>query len=503
MTTTEGTRTAAPAVHPFARGPVFAVAGAVAAVLLLLNGRYGYMGDELYFLAAGRHLDWGYADQPPALPLLAQLLDSLVPGSVWALRLPAVLAVVAAVVLTAATARELGGGGRAQLLAAGATAGSMQFLGSGHYLATSTMDPMLWTVVLWLLTRWLRTRSDGLLLWLGVVTGLALNVKFLIPAFWVVALLFAAWLGPRELLTRPKLWLGAGIAVLAAVPTLLWQAANGWPQLAMGEAIGDENPDKLAAALSMPVLALVTAGIVTGAVLVLYGLWQLLRSPSLRFLGWTMLALTVLFAVAGGRFYYVAGLYPLCWAIAAVRLEAGQARRWWRWLATWPGYAVSALIAIPLTLPAVPTSVLDAHPGLPQPLLASAERGWPEFADSVAAVHRSLPPEQRERTAIVTQVYWQASALDHFGPERGLPEPYSGNRGYWTLATPPASTDTVLYVGEDNPVLRARFAQVSRAGVVDTGQPAPMFTQGAPIWLATGPSAPLPELWPEFRDLKL
>ncbi|WP_113697604.1 glycosyltransferase family 39 protein [Amycolatopsis albispora] len=475
----------------------------MAAVLLLVNGRYGYFGDELYFLAAGRHLDWGYADQPPALPLLAHLMDLLAPGSVWALRLPAVLAVVASAVLTALIARELGGGTRAQVLAAGAFAVSMQFLGSGHYLATSTMDPFLWTVVLWLLVRWLRTRSDGLLLWAGVVTGLALNVKFLIPAFWVVALLFAAWLGPRELLTRPKLWLGAGVAVLAAVPTVLWQAANGWPQLEMGEAIGDENPDKVAAALAYPVLALASAGLVVGVVLVLYGLWRLLRTPSLRFLGWTLLALTVLFAVAGGRFYYVAGLFPLCWAVAAVHLEAGRARRWWRWLATWPVYALSAVIAVPLTLPVLPAHVLDANPGLPRPLFTSAERGWPEFADAVAAVHRSLPPEQRARTAIVTQVYWQASALDHYGPERGLPEPYSGNRGYWTLATLPASADTVLYVGADSPVLRAHFARVDQVGVVDTGLPAPMFTQGVPIWLATGPSAPLPQLWPSFRDLRL
>ncbi|QFU91549.1 glycosyltransferase family 39 protein [Amycolatopsis sp. YIM 10] len=492
------------AVQPFAKGPVFAAASAVAAVLLLVNGRYGYFGDELYFLAAGRHLDWGYADQPPALPLLAHLMDLLAPGSVWALRLPAVLATAAAVVFTGLIARELGGGARAQLLAAGAAGVSMQFLGGGHYLATSTLDPFLWTVLLWLLTRWLRTRSDDLLLWSGVVTGLALNVKFLIPAFWVVALLFAAWLGPRDLLARPKLWLGAGIALLMAVPTVWWQAANGWPQLDMGAAIGDENPDKLAAALAFPFVALGSAGIVVGLVLVLHGLWRLLRTPSLRFLGWTLLVLTVVFAVAGGRFYYVAGMFPLCWAVAAVRIEAGQARRWWRWVATWPVYAISALIALPLTLPVLPASVLDANPGLPQPLFTTAERGWPEFADSVAAIHRSLPPEQRERTAIVTQMYWQASALDHYGPGRGLPEPASGNRGYWTLTTPPATADTVLYVGADSPVLRAHFAQVVQVGVVDTGLPsAPMFTQGVPIWLATGPSAPLPELWPAFRDLAL
>lgn len=103
---------------PFARVPVFVLAGLLGMALLLTAGRFGYLGDELYFLAAGKHLAWGYVDQPPMLPLPARAMDTIAPGSVFVLRLPAMLVMVAAVVFAALFARELGGRAKAQALPA-------------------------------------------------------------------------------------------------------------------------------------------------------------------------------------------------------------------------------------------------------------------------------------------------------------------------------------------------------------------------------------------------
>jgi len=151
-----------PAIASLARWPVLAVAAVVGLVLLLTSGRVGYFDDELYFLVAGRHVDWGYADQGPLVPLLARAMDTAFPGSLVGERLPTTVLTAVGVVVAALIARELGGRHRAQVLTAGLYA--MGTLPSGHQLTTAAVDVFVWTVTTWLLVRWVRLRDDRLLL---------------------------------------------------------------------------------------------------------------------------------------------------------------------------------------------------------------------------------------------------------------------------------------------------------------------------------------------------
>src|SRR3954463_14783760 len=99
------------------------VAAAAAVVLLLaVSGRYGYHRDELYFLAAGHHLAWGYPDQPPFVPAVARLMTAIAPSSLVLLRLPSAVAAALVVLLTTRLTAELDGTRAAQILAASVTA---------------------------------------------------------------------------------------------------------------------------------------------------------------------------------------------------------------------------------------------------------------------------------------------------------------------------------------------------------------------------------------------
>ena len=218
-------------VAPFAVGTVGSLAIFVAVLhctaATLTNG---YWFDEVYMLGIGRyHLEWGSADQPPVAPALAALIDAMAPGSHVALALPAALATGCAVLLAGLIARELGCDRRAQLFTALAQATALWATLAGHWLAPYSLEPAQWLLLVWLLVRWVRVREDGLLLISGAVAGLAAMTQFRALLLCAVLVAATAAVGPRELLRRPMLWVGAVIAAAIVSPTLVWQHGHGWP----------------------------------------------------------------------------------------------------------------------------------------------------------------------------------------------------------------------------------------------------------------------------------
>ncbi|HEX4360018.1 MAG TPA: glycosyltransferase family 39 protein [Pseudonocardia sp.] len=498
------------ALAPLATVPVLTVAGGFAAVLLVLSWRTGLTGGELGALAAGDHLAWGYVDRPPLLPVLARLAELVTGESTVGARLPAVLLSTAGVLVTALTARELGGGRYAQVLASAVYASSAFLLSTGYLLATTTVDAFLWAVAGWLLVRWARTGDDRLPIWLGVVTAVALQADYLMAALWGVLGIALLTVGPRQLASRPRLWVAGAVAALTVVPGLVWQAQHGWPRHAAWNAAESAMTAKLT---FVPVL-LVSAGVLAGALAACYGAVRLLRSEELSryaFLGWTAIGVTATYLALDFRPYNVAGLLPVLWAAAAVELERHPLPRGLRWLPSWPVLLVSALLALPATagLPTVADSPVSpatwlARYGAKGPIDRQVgprpgDAVWTGLADAVAARYEALPPEVRPRVVIITQGYWAAAALDRFGRSRGLPDVYSPQGGYFYFGTPPERADPVLYVGDARDI-RPYFTDLRELGSVAAGTPGVASLPGdATLWLASGRREPWAWLWPALR----
>ncbi len=465
------------------------VTGLVGVVHLVLSIPDGRWFDEVLMLAIGRHhLDWGSADQPPVAPLLAAAADAIAPDQQWLMRLPAVLATAGAVLLAALIARELGGDGRAQTLTALAQATGIFATLFGHWLTPYALEPVQWLAIGWLLVRWTRTRDDRLLVVLGLVVGVAAQTKFQVMLLCVVLLVAVAVSGPRELLRRPRLWVGAVLAAVIAAPTLIWQAAHGWPQLAMGPIVAAEAETLYGGRAGVTVQVFVGAGLL-GAVLVAYGLVRVLRDPDLRFLGVTAVVLVVFFLATAGRPYYVGGLYGLLAAAGAVglqrRREAGRTR--WRWVA-WPAAASSVALAGAV----LHLSVLMSDPAVPERL-----------AVGTAAAYDALPAPLRGRTAIVGGSYIYAAYVDAYSTRLDTPQAFSLNRSYGYFPPPSEDLDAALYVGPDPAALRRSFAEVRQVASID-GQGATGLSGedvGTPVWLLTGRQEPWVAIWERERGL--
>lgn len=129
---------------------VWLIAAAACALLLAVASGYGFHRDELYFILAGRHPDFGYVDQPPLTPLLSAVAAALLGVTPLAVRIAPAIAAAAVVVLTADIARRLGASRAGQVLAALVLAIS-GWLGAGHLDETTTYDVFFWTLALRLL----------------------------------------------------------------------------------------------------------------------------------------------------------------------------------------------------------------------------------------------------------------------------------------------------------------------------------------------------------------
>jgi 4-amino-4-deoxy-L-arabinose transferase-like glycosyltransferase len=418
---------------------VLVVAAVKSAVNLALSNRYGWHWDELYYRVSGQHLQLGYVDFPPVTPVLARLSQALFGGSLVGLRSFSIAAGAGVVVLSALLARELGGGHRAQVLAAIVVASCPIVLGANSMFQTVPFDQLAWMGVVVLAARLLRTGATRLWLPLGLASGAALMTKYTAVPFLIAMLLgFLATDRGRAVLRTRRSVLAGALALAIVAPNLWWQVRHGWPSIGFYSHNNASVREETTRAAFVGELALIAGPV--GAVLGFLGWRRLWRDDTFRPLAIAAVSVVAIFFVLGGKSYYPAPIAPLLLAAGAVHVAASTRERLARRTAV--AAVLAAIVISPVVLPVLPQQTMidvglaDARKDY------AAQIGWPELAADVEAAYRSLPAAEQAGAGILTADDAAAGAVDLFGHD--LPEAASTDRLYqfW----PPSRPDATVVV---------------------------------------------------------
>lgn len=477
---------------------------------------YGFHRDELLYLAMGRHLRLWRMDFPPGIAIIAEAVRAALGDSLLAIRLVPALAGTLLVLLAALIARELGGGRRAQALAALGVLASPLFLRSANLFQPVVLDQLAWTVALYALARLCRDPAPRWWTLLGGALGLGLLVKFS-AGFIGLAILLAVLVTPRRAWLRtPWPWLAALLALGLGSPSLVGQIRLHFPVLGQLADLRQSQLERVT-----PVEFLIGQLLWGPATLVgLVGLAALLLDPALRafrVVGWSCAWAFVILLALHGKPYYVGPIYPALIAAGGVALERvrharlGALARW----GTATALVLSMATLLPLGVPILPptgmaryaraigaTAALRTNTGeterLPQDYADMI--GWEEQVRAVSKAYQSLSAADRAQAVVLAANYGEAGALDFFGPRYGLPPVVSPAGSYWFFGPGERPGDVLLSIGVQRGDLERVFGEVRVVGRV-TSPWSVAEERELTILLARRPARTLQEIWPSLAGL--
>jgi len=495
----------------------------IAAVKLALHlatiHRYGIFRDEMYYWAGSLRMDWGYVDHPPLTVWLAWIARHAFGNSPLGVRLFSALAGAALVWLTGKLTRELGGGRFAQALAALAVVVVPVYLVSHHWLTDNAWEPLIWMGCVWLIVRIINSGDERNWIGFGVLAGIGFENKYSI-AFLLFGLLVGMVLTPhRHFLKSRYLWIGALACAVIALPNFLWQVANHFPFLELMYRVRMSNRDIVRgpvafiadqATILNPALFPLWVG---GVIWLFAGKGR--EQGRYRMLAWTFLVVLTTFIVLKAKNYYVAPIYPMLFASGAIGFERITLERrigeWSRGMYVVVVIAVGILL-LPFSVPVfspenylryqkllgVELPAFENQRNGPLPQWYADEFGWPEMVEKVARVYNNLPPEERARTAIFSNGWGEAAAVDFYGPRFGLPLAISKHNSYWIWGPRDYDGSTMIILrsgGRDEPSL---FESVKSVGRVE--HPYARRDEYFDILLCRGLKKNLKDIWPGVKE---
>ena len=482
---------------------------------MAVAGNYGYFRDELYYIVSGQHLQLGYVDFPPLIAYLAAIMGYVSGDSLFSIHVVPAMAGAALVFVTGMTARELGGGRLAQILAAAAAAITAQ-MAFASIFSMDIFDALWWTLGSYLLIRMVRRDEPRLWLAFGLVAGIGLMTKLTI-VFFVLAALAGLLLTSNRSRFKSRWFLGAVlVSVLFVLPDAYWNATNGFPTVDFFLHHGGLNGT---GPVTFALLQILIAN-PFNIPLVILGLYFYLRSPqgrAFRFLGLTAVILFVTLLLINGKPYFYEGMFPALLVGGAVTVEK-RADSGGRWRLILPaalilGVVIGGVALAPLEMPVLPPATFVGTYGFLSGVANGAAAqgnvgqfpqylgdrfGWDTMTASVAAAYDSLSAQQKAQACVFAYNYGEASALTFLGKGYGLPPVISGHNNFYLWGPGSCSGQVVIAIGDTAADLSRSYGNVTQIGLVTCEYCMPNEND-LPIYLATNPMYPPSNVWPSVK----
>ncbi len=476
---------------------------------MIIAGNYGYFRDELYYIVAGQRLSFGYVDFPPMIALLASIMSIFGGDSLVSIHIIPAIAGGAIVFVAGKIASELGGGKKAQVLAAVASMFSASFAVASIF-SMDVLDMLWWTVLAYLIVRIIKRENKDPKLWIlfGIVAGIGLMTKLTVAFFLLSILIAFAVTSKRYYLKSGWVWLGAAIAFLILSPYVIWNALNGWPTIDFFIGHGGLNGGGPISFLGYQVLI---AGFL-GLPLTMAGLYYFFTAKLGRpyaVFGISFVLLLVLFTAMNAKPYFIMGAYPFLFAGGAILVERASRRRRWVWPTYLTGIILVGILLAPVYAPVLPPQSFVKYYGFFTGAAngASAQQnagafpqylgdrfGWDTMTAAVAQVYNNLTAQEKSEACILTLNYGEASALTFLGRAQDLPQVISGHNNYFIWGPGSCTGAVLIIVGYNTSDFQSAFKSVTIAGDV-TCSYCMTNEDNLPIIVATGLNTTTQSAW--------
>ena len=400
---------------------------------LLIDSGYDLHRDEFLHLDQAHHLAWGYISVPPVTSWFSYLIYLLGYTEFWVKFFPALLGALT-ITLVWKTIESFGGNLFACSLAAIALICSA-LARLNLLFQPNSFDILAWTFIFYTLIKHIQTGKNSWLYWMGIGFGFGFLNKYTVVFLGISLVLGLLISSERKRLQNPHFYGGIGLALIIALPNIIWQYVNDFPVLWHMRMLNKYqlvNVDRIDFLTEQPLFFIGSIYILIAS---LVSFFTYAPFKKYRFLFFTLVATLTIFTILRAKAYYAISLYPIYFAFGSLYLthllKDGR-KRYLRPVAILIPIIIFALmvtLVFPIRPPEKLKEVYKRHPDLqltrwedgvdhdiPQDFADML--GWKELAAKVDLAYAKAPAD--EYTVIICDNYGLAGAINFYTKTKGL-----------------------------------------------------------------------------------